>query len=172
MEIPEFNILRDDASQGVRIWFNLKHGSDLDPILPAVNDHMHQLFFGESMTHDMLDNMRISLSNFLYDLCSQNYLFKFPNKRWRVNIVEYVANKLSYTVRYGRLAETYTARGPTNKEMLTQCLVNNKGELYDQVKMQPAQIIDWFAEELDQPELYEAIEKLKNEMIIDIANIK
>jgi hypothetical protein len=61
---------------------------------------------------------------------------------------------------------------PIDKQILARCLVNADGELYDQVKSQSTKVIEWFMSKLDQPVLNNAIEKFKNEMIIDIADIR
>lgn len=170
MELPEFNIIRDDTMPGVRIWFT--HQYDLAPILPAIEYEMCKQFLGESMTHNMLDTMRMRIASILEGMCLSGYILKLDNGEWRVNILEFVANKLSHAIRCGKIVKDIPWHGSIDKQMLARCLVDADGELYDQIKSQSTEIIEWFAAKLNQPVLDYAIEKLKNEIIIDIANIK
>jgi hypothetical protein len=103
MKLPEFNIMRDDVMGGVRIWFSYQY--NLVPILPAIEHEICKQFLGETMTHNMLDTMRIKIACVLEEMCRNGYIFKLANDEWRVNIVEFVANRLSHTIRYGKMTE-------------------------------------------------------------------
>lgn len=124
------------------------------------------------MSQVVLDMAKARAEVIVRGLIEENYIFK-TRKEWLANSVELVANKLGRSVRYGKLIEVgYTGFYISDKKVLADCLVDWKGELYDRVKLYPAEVIQWLAEELDQPKLYDAVESFKNEMILEIANIK
>lgn len=171
MEIPKFSIYQDSFKNRYNVHI---YDDGLRPILPLVKEHMEEsLFIGMIMNNDTTNLVHQKVNSFLFNLAEQNYIFKFPQNKWQVNIVEIISNKLGYSIRGGKCIPLTNSEDPTNNyQVLADCLVDYNRELYSQVKLQPAEIIHWLTEELDQPKLYEAVEQLKNEMILEIANIK
>jgi len=176
MEIPKFSIKSDTKYRSIQVEFDFGVEKDIYPIVRILYDYFCQSCIGERMTDAMQLSMRTRVENFLIDLVERNYLFKLPNNRWRVNIVEYVANQLGASVHRGKLSGLPHGAMHgiwANRTTLADCLVDRfDGELIEQMKMQPAEIIEWFAETIDQPKLHAAVDKAKEKLIVEVANIK
>lgn len=172
MKIPKINITFNYDRTGLEI--NPGYGSyGVSSILSCIRDKL-DAYIGFSASDYTRELVQGEVDRFLYALVEANYVFLGHKNEWRINRVEFVSNRLGYTCRHGKLREAPCIPMPwltPDHKVLTSYLVDFNNNFYPQVKMQPAEIIEWFVEKLDQPELYLAVDKIRNEKIIELAKI-
>ncbi|KKL94012.1 hypothetical protein LCGC14_1868980, partial [marine sediment metagenome] len=112
---------------------------------------------------------QLMINNSFNSWVNQDFICKL-NGCWRVNIVKLVAKKLGYDiVRFKPVSDgSFNMIG---RQTLARCLVDRTGNLHDQLKVMPAELIEWFGNSIDDEILNNAIEKYKNKMILDVAGI-
>lgn len=170
MKYPNFNITINNGSVYINIY-----DIWLQPLGAIIDFLFGPDLCGMPATHQTKYMLEKRILDLFSKLEMLNYVF-LSNNIWRFDVVRFVANMLGRSIEHGELAgsggipfDFYIS----NKEVLAKCLVNQtNGELFPQVSLQPGEIIEWFAEEINVPMLHEAVQRIKNKMILRIANIE
>lgn len=114
---------------------------------------------------------QLIINNIFDSWVIQGFVYEF-NGVLRVDIVKLVANKLGYDIiRFKPIYNSSFSFSMVCKQTLARCLTDLYGDLNHQLKIMPAELIEWFGESIDEEILDNAIEKYKNEMILDVAGI-
>lgn len=144
-------------------------GSDMESIFPLLSEELNSLRW-ELLSSGIKDSATAIVYNVLSNWVEQRFVYKLNNE-WKVDIVRLVAKKLGYDiVRFNLVSNGSPDFSDT--QVCARCLVDKCGNLCPQLKMMPAELIEQFGEVINNELLSSAIEKYKNEIILDVAHIR
>lgn len=160
LEIDQARVLSVNMDPSIKCWRPLWF-----PMRDALNK-----FIGFGFDNRILDEAKYNIDGTLCDLKNKGYLYKDYNNEWQFDSLRFALNCVGHDIRHGIIdLDMYSpnSRYPFHAESL----IENNGELCQQVKQLPAETIEQLQEIFKDAVFDQAVELFKNHYIEEVAGI-
>lgn len=164
MKSPCFGIVFEYLAMEPSVWVE----DGLAQLVPVLHYYLRRQYSGWPFDAKLKAQMIYNIGNFIERLINAGLIRKNYQNQWEVDIVGFVEGNVLSSYHYSSFFAQESMYYPL--DILAQCLMD-ECNLCAQMKKQPAEKITRLAERLNDDKLYEAVERYKDEIILQVAGI-
>ena len=161
LEIGQAGVLSVNMDPSIKCW---------RPLWFLMRDALNK-FIRFGFDNRVLDEAKYSIDGVLCDLKNKGYLYKDYNNEWQFDVLRFSLNCIGWDFRRGKITDPVYSNPHTGYSFHAEALIENNGELCQQVKLLPAETIEQLQEIFKDSVFNEAVELYKNHYIEVVAGI-